>query len=469
MNSLSFKPAPRPRYSLLTPSVSASPGVAIPSNHLVALVIDDVSLDPDAFEGVEIENSLEGFLNVRINGQETLMPFSGAKRGTTFTFDPKFKNRVAFYGTNEQTKYLAMKLVEIDEEERKVIDFIAKLFDTALSTVASMHPIASGAVALAASLLRIARDFIDDDDQGVFMLEITQALVNDGTLTVRIANAADEGIVNLRLKIFDLGAPAQVDSDLVVRLVGVRINLEDAQDVEAAEAARRISRRTRARTASKPGIRNVRLSRAEALSSINTMRGIVYNHMRTLALEARSGDTHYSFSHRAGDHDARIILRAAQLARVGKKVYQGSGAGLNVPFSLQLALTPDDLPVDEIFAAAKDILKFANTAGARVDIDSRPDWTKKLEESAVGLLTGFLDETLALYNFEGLLRLINGPAPGGANYQLQQPGVIHLYGDAANGWKLPDGNREAYLAAPVNWRGKQVGTIEIALEVQVAA
>jgi len=472
MNSLNFHPRPSSTLPTLIEdiSVQANGGSAIPEKNLVAIVVDGVSIKPIHLLDTEGENSLEGFLRCDLDDQLSVFNFSGVKNeNRMFPIAEKFKNRIAYYGLNRQTKYLKLKLVEIDEEEREVLDFIASLFQGASSLASNVNPMISGASALLARITTIIKEFIDDDDQFDACLTLKDQLYDGGTLTVKVGNRENDQLVpektmvELTFRTVDLGKPESLNSDLDVCLSGVDVNLRHSNTDDSNRSARRMALRMRARAATTRRnlnrVRDNQVARANQLNGADSIRGIIYHHLRNLSIEARTTGSHFGLSSRVADPHARFILREAKLASVGKNVFLKSGDGINIPFSLQLAMTPDDIPVEDLFVLAKDIVKFANQNGTGIDLGANPELTAKLEESALGLLTSFLEESLILHNFEGIIRLLPGAPP---NPPLEDPGVIYLYGNSTDGWRLPNDT----ITTSVSWRNRNIGSVSVALEVK---
>src|SRR5690606_13926856 len=92
--------------------VAVAGGEPIDPRHLVAIVLEaeGVAIGTEHFLSKDAGRTREGILRLRVNGQETVLPYAG--RGLV---RPKFRSKLLYLGAPPPALALDLALVELDE------------------------------------------------------------------------------------------------------------------------------------------------------------------------------------------------------------------------------------------------------------------------------------------------------------------------------------------------------------------
>jgi hypothetical protein len=402
--------------------VRGGSGPEIQGNHLIALVLepDGIRIDPSRFHSRPSGRTREGILRVRINGQETLFPYTGS--GEVF---PKFRDKLLYLGAAPPDLAFDLNLVDFDDEEREALGSAAGVLEfvghTALGTLA---PAVFAGFALGGSLLRFVQSRLDDEEEAQVFVVHPRPLEFDQTLSLELRSQGTEGArLRLAMRVLDLG-PVDAPARLRIRVGNPVLALEPPPGVRARGGTKQAS--------PQPSWPRTGL------------------HLFNFEARSRTAAAAYTTKFKRIDKVLSWHLRDVFEAA------GGVGRDRHVlPLTMGFSLNEKDLHAEALLAVAKSTLALAHAVEPKVE--RVPDLLKKHGATTLSFLSEFTPRNLLLFGFDGVLVLgdtQSGGVPDGEG-RLVLP-------------RVEPGTWARRIERDVTWRGQPVGSFAFDLEAKRA-
>ena len=414
---------------------SDTAGSAIPKNHLVALMLEHegIQIDTSRFLSRDLRSKKrEGILRVRVNGQETVFPYSGEG-----VVHPKFRDKLIYLGPSPSELAFDVNLIELDEKARQALGTGASLMDLlARSPGGALQPALPAGLALGSALLRFIQGRIEDDEEAQIFWVHDERLRGDQILELELlSDGSDATRLRLVMRAIDLGA-VTAPSRVRLRVGHPELEVED-QTVEVH------------RPHTGPGARK----RSAAQKRLDAHAWLLEEDMQLFNFEARSGRTATAYT----TSFAKIHRVLSWYQHDLFEAQGGAGpAGRHlVPLTLGFSLNTRDLNARELLDVAQSALDLAALFEPRVA--GALDVLRKHGPTALGLISELTARNFSLFAFDGVLVLDppggNEPPSGGGRLVLPATG---------------DGTWGRRIRQELTWRGRKVGSFAFDLEAKRA-
>lgn len=395
------------RIELATPaalSTTHAGGAVVPSDHLVALVVepDGLAIHTGHFHSRDVRGEREGVLTVRVCGQETVFPFTG--RGVV---QPRFRERLLYLGGVPHALDLDVQVLELDRQARERLATAADVAEQLAKTpLGGSHPALAPGLGLVAGLLRFAGSRVDDDEEARLFWVHERPLRADEVLRLELpARTTGKPRLVIDFRVLDLG-PVQRFSQLAVRIARPVLELD--------ESARLPVRRP----ASRGGARRPETRQVGAQSWLGRMERFNF--------EARSGSAAAAYSAPLRTLGQVLSWHERELfvARAGRAAERHV-----LPLRLGFSLNTKALDAEALLGLAGRALDVAAVWEPRAG--AVRSWLTKQGPSLLGLLSDLAPAAFTLYALDGVVVL----DPEGGATLADGPGRLVL--------RSPDGVRWA--------------------------
>ncbi len=420
----------------------------IDNRHFVAIFLHSLEVHTRNFLSKDLfKNTREGVVRFDCCGESTAWTFQDDTDSSGSPVVSLSGSSLLFLGLHPRRLSLGIQIMESDENVRKSLtkasDIIGMIGG---SPLAALPPAVSPSARLVSNLLTQIKARIHDHQEMQFFAVYDDALKDGMQLAVEGVNKAGKTVLKASFEILDLGA-ARVGEPLSIRVGTPAITFEQ-------RSFPGMMRGTPG-WASRPGGRQPLTSRTP-VQWMDTLKA------HWFACEASSGRNSFAYSARLNQASQTVVWHQAELFVAAT----GSSSTLAnrhlIPFSLSLALVPQELKPEtllDIAGQAVDVAKAFQLDTTRVQ-----DVLKKSQPMIGPALASLSGKSIPLFTFEGLLFLMPDGAPTGIAQRLAtHAGVLPLVWDVSqNLWTTP----AASIPRKFKFQGNPMGTIKIRIDAR---
>lgn len=416
--------------------VSRGRGEVLSARSVCAILVENLTIDPQQFESRDAGPTREGMLTIRCSDQLSAFSFKEAR-----SFEKKDLNKLIYAGLNPGRIALQLDLIESDEPTRQLLSDAGAILSAAGAPLSLVHPAFQSGANLFAGLLQAIRGTIDDDREHGFF-EVVDGPIRDGVrLDFRFGFSKDKPLLSLRMKVLNLGE-VDIGNNLSVRIENPEIQFNR----NSIRPGRRISAALTSRSARGP-----RPGGANSISSRSLIQAI---EARRFNVEAAAGRKSFAWSGPYGLSQKLVRWNQAELF----EVRAGRGTSLRdrhlLPLSLHLSLAQDELNLDDWVGLLPDLAELADDLGVPLGTSVK-SVVRKASQQAAGFLTELTPDHLSLYSFNGMAIL----DPQGGSDIPDGQGLLGLP-------QVADGHWEKKIDHPIQWLGQEAGRFRFKLTVR---
>ncbi len=172
-------------------------GHTIQRDHACMILLEDIKIFPQNFQSKDWGTTREGFFTVAFGEQQTTYPFKGKPSDVGLNIEPKYMDKLLYFGTVKTHLPIRIQLIESDKKARKIFSKISSICSNSdkLDRGGMLSAISSGFGFLGA-ISGIVGDKIKDDEEAHFLgsypnpkdkEKITYTLKNQNKVIVQIS------------------------------------------------------------------------------------------------------------------------------------------------------------------------------------------------------------------------------------------------------------------------------------------
>ena len=423
-------------------------GKPLPEGNLLAVLINEIRVDPRGFRSKDFGPNREGVLELTVATEKTIIPFSGSG-----PISEKFLRKIVYLGRNPGGIGISVGVVESDEESRRKLDkasHVAAALSGSLPGAKTGWGLMIGPVApafgLIAGLLKFLRGGIDDDEEARVFGMIENGANHHDRIVAEFKRDGKE-VFFVELVVADLGEPTAQAGGFSVRISNPEIFLEDVEIGVRKGSARQG--------------RKGWMSRPDAgLSPVKS--GDYFRRMKWFGCEAIAGIASFRYESRRTDAAEVLTWDKAELFQAAAPRLKSDRHCL--PLTLSFSLHPDrpDLsPLVGITNAGTELVEAlladsSDKKGREFFADIAP-YLRKSAPSISALVAEISEGRFSLFAMEGFLVLL----PRGQKGEGAETDGPRLLLE----WSEKDGVWRGKVRSALEWRGVKVGAFSFGVEV----
>jgi len=402
----------------------------IKQGNLMAITVDSISIFPKNFLSRDLGGEREGLLNISVNGQNTTFPFKG--KGKSIGIEPKYLNKIIFFGQHHEPIQLKIQLIESDENFRKALDKVGDVADivSGASIPGLSFPIGS-ATGLLGAVSRFIGSKIKDDDEVLFLGIINQS--KDGqTLKLSHSNSPKGVVLESVFNFHDLG-----EIDTTIKAFRIAITNPEIK-----------FSKTKIIIDPDHYDRNFGPKEYTPFEYLNMNRDL-----KRFNFYSSSGNSNQALSTYTNSMKEVLVFEELELFTVN--VNRSGGVINTIPFSYSFSFNSEKLNAERLLDIAKSAVDLASAFG--VDTEKPQDFLKKQGQSAISQISEFAQSALSVSAFDGVLFLTpnDSKLPSGAGRKVMT--------EKSNGkWRE---TIEDEIRITINRKMETIGTFSFNLEI----
>jgi hypothetical protein len=393
-------------------------GREIPKDNLVAVFLNKIEIDTENFISSDplLFGEREGIVRMKLNGQETVVPFSG--KGHVF---PKYCDKIIYFGINPGQLSIQYELIELDDEVRKVIGTASKLSDAlAKSPLAAHSPAIGPSIGLFGALLNYIKSQVDNDDESLTYMVCEKPLRNEDIIEIE-SSSTHGSKIKLEFEIVDFDAPKRFEK------LGIRINNPKMYFID-------------------------KCYKREG-KNYNAIEWLVeFKKLSVFNFQAASGKYSASLSTKLKHIENILAWEKFELFRM--PAARGAGSRHYVPLSMNFSINQKDLNAEGILELVQKGLSLGEALGA--DVSTIADKIEKQGQTALSTISELSDNNFSMYSFDGIFILDKDSASVQRNFKGQ---IVIPWVDERKAWI-------ATIENDLQWNGRDLGRISFEIEIK---